>query len=94
MARATRRSIADSSATSVGTAMAAPPLPGPPEDWRPPREPLLYLLVADVDRAYRDLLAPAALFTQPPTDMPWNHRVATLRDPEGRALTLATPLAG
>lgn len=71
-----------------------PPMPGPPEDWRPPREPLLYFLVADVDRAYRDLLARGAIFTQPPTDMPWNHRVATLKDPEGRSVSLATPIDG
>jgi predicted enzyme related to lactoylglutathione lyase len=69
-----------------------PPMPGPPEQWRPPREPWIYLLVKNVDRAYRDLLARGATFEQEPTDMPWRHRVATLRDPEGRMVCLAHPL--
>ena len=30
-----------------------PPMPGPPEDWRPPREPAIYFIVDDVDRAHR-----------------------------------------
>jgi predicted enzyme related to lactoylglutathione lyase len=66
-----------------------PPLPGPPEQWRPPREPNIYLIVADVDRAYRELTEKGATFEQAPTDMPWGHRVAVLRDPEGRAVCLA-----
>jgi predicted enzyme related to lactoylglutathione lyase len=69
-----------------------PPMPGPPEQWRPPREPTLYIGVADVDRAYRDLTARGVTFEQPPTDMPWGHRVAQLRDPEGRSVTLAETL--
>jgi predicted enzyme related to lactoylglutathione lyase len=66
-----------------------PPVPGPPEQWRPPREPALYFLVRDVDRAHRDLVARGATFDQDPTNMPWGHRVAILRDPEGRTLYLA-----
>jgi predicted enzyme related to lactoylglutathione lyase len=66
-----------------------PPMPGPPEDWRPPREPTLYLFVEDVDRACRDLTERGVTIDRPPADMPWGHRVAQLRDPEGRSITLA-----
>jgi predicted enzyme related to lactoylglutathione lyase len=67
-----------------------PPMPGPPEQWRPPREPAIYLLVSDVDRLHRQLAAKGVAFEQPPADMPWGHRVARLRDPEGRMVCLAT----
>src|SRR5262245_44695919 len=70
-----------------------PPVPGPPEQWRPPREPTLYLEVRDVDRAYRELQAKGVTFLQAPADMPWKHRVAILRDPEGRTILLAQPIA-
>jgi predicted enzyme related to lactoylglutathione lyase len=66
-----------------------PPVPGPPERWRPPREPNLYLEVEDVDHAYRELTARGVTFEQEPADMPWGHRVALLRDPEGRMICLA-----
>jgi predicted enzyme related to lactoylglutathione lyase len=66
-----------------------PPMPGPPEDWRPPREPTLYLFVEDVDRACRELAERGVTIDRPPADMPWGHRVAQLRDPEGRSITLA-----
>src|SRR5215831_14206102 len=66
-----------------------PPMPGPPEQWRPPREPAIYLHVRDVDRVYRDLKAKGVTFQQEPRDMPWKHRVAVLRDPEGRMVMLA-----
>ena len=69
-----------------------PPLPGPPEQWRPPREPSIYFIVADVDRAHRTLVAKGAVFEQAPADMPWGHRTAVLRDPEGRLLCLAQPI--
>ena len=39
-----------------------PPMPGPPEDWRPPREPAIYFFVRDVDRAYRELSARGVSF--------------------------------
>ena len=70
-----------------------PPMPGPPEQWRPPREPAIYLEVEDVDRAHRDLVARGVTFQQPPMDMPWDHRVAVLRDPEGRTIALAQKVA-
>jgi predicted enzyme related to lactoylglutathione lyase len=66
-----------------------PPMPGPPEEWRPPREPALYLMVQNVDRAHADLVAKGVTFDQAPRDMPWGHRVALLRDPEGRRVCLA-----
>ena len=66
-----------------------PPEPGPPEQWRPPREPALYFLVSDVDAAYAQLVARGARFGQPPTDMPWGHRAFWLRDPEGRMIWIA-----
>lgn len=66
-----------------------PPMPGPPENWRPPREPNLYLMVADVDRAHRELVSRGVAFESPPQDMPWGHRVAVTRDPEGRTVCLA-----
>ena len=72
--------------TSIGF-MA--PMPGPPEQWRPPGEPVLFFFVKDVDRAHKDLLAKGVSFQQPPTDMPWGMRVATCRDPEGRTVCLA-----
>lgn len=70
-----------------------PPMPGPPEHWRPPREPAIYLEVRDVDLAHRELVARGVTFLQPPMDMPWKHRVAILRDPEGRTIALAQKVA-
>jgi len=79
--------------TSPGSSLGfMPPLPGPPEQWRPPREPSIYLLVEDVDRAHRNLIAKGVVFEQAPADMPWGHRTAVLRDPEGRLLCLAQRL--
>jgi catechol 2,3-dioxygenase-like lactoylglutathione lyase family enzyme len=78
--------IQTGSSSSLGF---SPPMPGPPEQWRPPREPALYFLVEDVDRAHQRLAAKGVTFEQSPTDMPWGHRVAILRDPEGRAVFLA-----
>jgi len=69
-----------------------PPMPGPPEQWRPPREPALYLIVENVDRVWRELAAKGVPFQQEPTNMPWMHRVAILKDPEGRTVMLAQAL--
>jgi predicted enzyme related to lactoylglutathione lyase len=69
-----------------------PPMPGPPEDWRPPREPALYFMVEDVDRAHQALVDRGVEFDQAPRDMPWGHRVAILMDPEGRRVCLAQNL--
>jgi len=69
-----------------------PPREGPPEQWRPPREPAIYLVVEDVDRAHADLTAKGVEFMQPPQDTFYGHRLAILRDPEGRTVCLAHPL--
>ncbi len=69
-----------------------PPMEGAPEQWRPPREPNLYLIVKDVDAAYRAIAARGVTFDDPPQNMPWGHRVANLRDPEGRRVCLAQVL--
>jgi catechol 2,3-dioxygenase-like lactoylglutathione lyase family enzyme len=66
-----------------------PPVPGPPELWRPPREPSLFLFVDDADRAYATLAARGVVFDQPPADTPWGARAAMLRDPEGRIVWIA-----
>ena len=69
------------------------PMPGPPEQWRPPREAAIYLHVSDVNLATRELKARGVSFQQEPADMPWGHRVAILKDPEGRQIFLAQPIA-
>lgn len=69
-----------------------PPATTAPEQWQPPGEPNLYFFVADVDAAYARLAAQGVSFDQAPTDMPWGHRMAVLRDPEGRRVCLATNL--
>jgi len=79
-------SIRTTPTTSVGF---MPPVPGPPEFWRPPGEPALYFFVKDVDRVHKDLLAKGVVFQEPPTDRPWGHRMAICRDPEGRMVCLA-----
>jgi lactoylglutathione lyase len=65
-----------------------PPMPG--MEASPPKEPGLYFMVKDVDRAYSDLAAKGVHFEKAPEDMPWGHRVAITRDPEGRLVYLAT----
>jgi predicted enzyme related to lactoylglutathione lyase len=69
-----------------------PPMEGPPEQWRPPREPAIYLFVEDVDRAHADLTARGVEFMQPPQDTFHGHRLAILKDPEGRTVCLAHAL--
>jgi predicted enzyme related to lactoylglutathione lyase len=54
-----------------------------------PREPGLYFMVEDVDRAYEHLLAKGVRFVRPPETMPWGHRVLTTSDPEGRTIMIA-----
>ena len=54
-----------------------------------PREPGLYFMVDDVNRAYQHLLSKGVRFTRPPETMPWGHRVLTTTDPEGRTVMLA-----
>ena len=65
-----------------------PPMPG--MEAGPPKEPGLYFMVKNVDRAYSDLVARGVSFEKAPEDTPWGHRVAVTRDPEGRTVYLAT----
>ena len=55
-----------------------------------PREPTLYFVVKDVDKAYAELTAKGAAFMGPPQEMPWGYRVVTTTDPEGRTVMLAS----
>ncbi len=66
-----------------------PPMQGQGEP-SPAKEPTLYFMVRDVDRAYSDLAAKGVQFEGPPADMPWGHRVIVTVDPEGRRVMLAT----
>lgn len=66
-----------------------PPMQGMGEP-SPAKEPTLYFMVRDVDRAYTDLSAKGVQFEGPPADMPWGHRVISTIDPEGRRVMLAT----
>jgi len=66
-----------------------PPMQGMGEP-SPAKEPTLYFMVKDVDRAYSALAAKGVQFEGPPADMPWGHRVVTTVDPEGRRVMLAT----
>lgn len=67
-----------------------PPMPGMGEP-SPAKEPTLYFIVSDVDKAYATLAARGVHFEGPPADMPWGHRVVGTVDPEGRRVLLATP---
>lgn len=67
-----------------------PPMPGMGEP-SPAKEPTLYFIVSDVDKAYAKLAAKGVHFEGPPADMPWGHRVVGTVDPEGRRVLLATP---
>jgi predicted enzyme related to lactoylglutathione lyase len=66
-----------------------PPMQGQGEP-SPAKEPTLYFMVKDVDRAYTDLSAKGVQFEGPPADMPWGHRVVSTVDPDGRRVMLAT----
>jgi hypothetical protein len=68
-----------------------PPEDGPPERWRPPREPLLCLVVDDADAAHATLAARGVAFEHPPQDAADGSRLALLRDPEGRLVALVGP---
>jgi len=68
------------------------PMPGPPEAWRPPGEPCFYFFVEDVDAAAAALEARGVTIDQPPADMPWGHRLASFKDPEGRMICIARNL--
>ncbi|HEU0007722.1 MAG TPA: VOC family protein [Terriglobia bacterium] len=50
----------------------------------------LYLLVEDVDKLAAQATAAGAILLQPPADMFWGDRTATLLDPDGNKWMLAT----
>jgi len=50
----------------------------------------IFLLVDDVDRAYRDLKAKGVKFTTEPKDQHWGARAATFMDPDGNKFTIET----
>jgi len=66
-----------------------PPMEGMGEP-SPAKEPQIYFIVKDVDKAYAALSAKGIMFEGPPADMPWGHRVCRTSDPEGRTIILAT----
>ncbi|MEB8343115.1 VOC family protein [Streptomyces endophyticus] len=49
-------------------------------------------LVADVDRAHRDLTAHVTDFVNEPTTMPWGNRSLLFRDPDGNLVNFFTPV--
>jgi len=46
------------------------------------------LVVADVDKTYRELLQRGVVFEHPPEDFPWGLRHAKFKDPAGYTLTI------
>lgn len=83
-------SVRTSSSSSLGF---MPPHPEMKSDQPPPREPSLYFVVEDVDRAHQYLLGKGVAFVHPPETMPWGHRVVTTTDPEGRTVMIAAKVA-
>ncbi len=67
-----------------------PPHPDMHGEQPLPKEPTLYFVVKDVDKAYAQLIAKGAAFMGPPQEMPWGYRVVTTTDPEGRSIMLAS----
>jgi predicted enzyme related to lactoylglutathione lyase len=79
--------VKTSSSSSLGF---MPPHPDIRGGEATPKEPGLYFMVEDVDRAYQHLLAKGVRFPKPPQTMPWGHRVLTTTDPEGRTVMIAS----
>lgn len=54
--------------------------------------PRLVFIADDVDATYRDLDAKGVVFTQQPTDAPWNpgQRFAQFRDSEGNGIVISS----
>jgi catechol 2,3-dioxygenase-like lactoylglutathione lyase family enzyme len=50
----------------------------------------IFLLVDDVDRAYRDLETKGVRFMTEPKDRHWGARSATFTDPDGNKFTIET----
>jgi predicted enzyme related to lactoylglutathione lyase len=83
--------VRTSSSSSLGF---LPPHPAMGGGDAAPREPGLYFMVPDVDKAYHHLVAKGVRFPRPPQTMPWGHRVLTTTDPEGRTIMLASEVEG
>ena len=49
------------------------------------------LLVDDVDRRYKSMLAKGLSFSHPPAEMEWGARHAFFHDPDGYPLSIFTP---
>jgi predicted enzyme related to lactoylglutathione lyase len=79
--------VTTSESSSIGF---MPPHPEMRGEQPLPREPTLYFVVKDVDKAYAQLIAKGAAFMGPPQEMPWGYRVVTTTDPEGRSVMLAS----
>ena len=56
----------------------------------PPRqgEPLINLLVDDVDQVYKELVAKGVKFVKEPVETLWGGRIALFQDPDGNTLQL------
>jgi predicted enzyme related to lactoylglutathione lyase len=65
-----------------------PPMEGMPSS--PAKEPTIYFMVKDVDKAYANLSSRGVMFEGPPADQPWGHRTVSTVDPDGRRVMLAT----
>jgi uncharacterized glyoxalase superfamily protein PhnB len=57
---------------------------------RAPRAGFLYVYVADTDAAWRRAVAAGARTIEPPQDMPYGDRRATIEDPWGNLWQIAT----
>ena len=58
--------------------------------FKPGGEVEIFLLVDDVDKAYRDLKAKGVNFITEPKDKHWGARSAVLVDPDGNKFTIET----
>ena len=61
---------------------------------RDPAPAFLYVYVPDADAAYRRAIGAGAQSIEPPGDLPYGDRRATVRDPWGNHWQLATRIAG
>lgn len=56
-----------------------------------PRSAAVHLYVRDVDAVFAQAVAAGGTEMTPPTDMPWGHRFAMIKDPYGHTWSMATP---
>jgi catechol 2,3-dioxygenase-like lactoylglutathione lyase family enzyme len=72
-------------AQTLGIALEAPAANAPGFE--------LAFFVANVDRAYAELVVTGATAVTPPADRPWGQRTAYVRDPDGHLVELVEPRA-